>query len=83
MRQILIVLFALLIIGNNAQRKILTYLNYLQNEGYYDLIYQVKCGFGDDVAIYVCKALDDSPHCEEAVKVYMNSCIKEQKYIEF
>ena len=83
MRQILIVLLALLIVGNKAQKPILTYLNYLKNEGYYDLIYQIKCQFGDDIAIAFCEALVDSPQSEEIVRVYMNSCIKDQNHNDF
>ena len=50
--------------------------------GYYDLIYQANCKIGYDVAIGMCKALVDSPYCEEVIKVYMNSCNKDQKYID-
>ena len=81
MRQLLIVLFVLLIVGNKAQGPILTY-KYLQEGGYNDLIYQAKCGIGDDIAIDICRALVDSPYCEEVVRVYMDSCINDQKYID-
>ena len=63
---------ALLILGNKAQGPILI-VKYFQDNGYYNLIYQANCRIGYDVAIDICKALVDSPYCEEAVKVYMNS----------
>ena len=85
MRKIIIVLLALLIVANKAEceqmNSINNLLNDLQKEGYYDLIYQIKCNWGDDIAIDVCRRLVDSPHSEEIIRVYMNSCINDQKDI--
>ena len=50
-----------------------TFLNYLQEKGYYDLIQAVKTYFGDDVAISVCQELVQSNDCETVVRIYMTN----------
>ena len=51
-----------------------TFLNYLQSFGYYKVFDEVKCKFGDDVAIELCRLFTRSPHCEEVLRVYMPKC---------
>ena len=46
-------------------------LDFLQENGYYDIIQSIKNIFGDDIAIDVCKELAKSNNCEEVVRVYM------------
>ena len=48
------------------------FIIYLQENGYYELINDVKCQLTTDVAIEVCKILTESPHCEEVVRIYMS-----------
>ena len=48
-------------------------LDYLQETGYYEIIYQVKKHFGDDVAIDFCKGIVKTTQCNEVVRVYMST----------
>ena len=48
-----------------------SFLDYLQETGYYDLIQVIKNTFGDNVAIDVCKELAKNSDCECLVRVYM------------
>ena len=57
----------------NGTYSIDVFLEYLQNEGYYDLLLEIKNSLGDDVAIYMCKELVKSDDCDIVVKVYMTS----------
>ena len=59
--------------GDNSKD---TFLNYLQEKGYYDIIHSVKVLFGDDIAIDVCLELIQSDDCKEVVRVYMPGEIK-------
>ena len=48
------------------------FLQYLQNEGYYDLLLEIKIIFGDDVAINVCKELvKNNKDCETVIRIYL------------
>ena len=77
MKYSIILLLSLLIatnedIGDNYE--INTFISYLQKTGYYELLYEVKCAFGKDVAIEFCLELVSSPFCEEVVRVYLPNC---------
>ena len=48
-----------------------SFLDYLQQTGYYDLIQEIKNSFGDDIAIAVCEELVQSNDCEIVVRIYM------------
>ena len=48
-------------------------VDYIQKNGYWDIIYNVKIYFCDDVAIDVCIALTNSRDCEEVVRIYMSA----------
>ena len=48
-----------------------TLLNFLQSTGYYEIIYETKLYFGDDVAIAICQEIVQTKHCYEVVTVYM------------
>ena len=50
-------------------------LDYLQENGYYDIILQIKIYLGDDVAIEVCKQFIATYDCDIIVRVYMDSHI--------
>ena len=61
------------------------FVNYLQENNYWEILVQVSVYFGDDVAIEVCKSFVPSPHCEEVVRVYIQASAnskmrKEGKY---
>ena len=49
-----------------------SFLDYLQEKGYYDIIQSVKIYFGDDVAIDICKKLAPTIDCITVVRVYMD-----------
>ena len=50
-----------------------TFLEYIQNSGYYEIFLQIKYYYGDDVAIATCKELVQSNDCDYLVKVYFPS----------
>ena len=50
-----------------------SFLDYLQETGYYDIMQSIKLYFGDDVAIDICQELVHSNDCETIVRVYMTS----------
>ncbi len=47
-------------------------LNFLQSEGYYEIIYEIKLYFGDDVAIAFCKEIVQTEDCDIVVRIYMS-----------
>lgn len=49
-------------------------IDYLQINGNYDIIYLIKCCFGDEVAIEYCRNIVETDHCNEVVKIYMANC---------
>ena len=71
-------LFYMILLLSNVEVKggdysIDTFLDFLQEKGYYDIIQSVKVYFGDDIAIDVCKELVQNNHCEDVVRIYMTS----------
>ena len=79
MKSAIFILLAVLIaterdMGN--QYSINTFLDYLQETGYYDLIYDIKCIFDTEIAIDFCLEYVGSPHCEEVVRIYMPDCFR-------
>ena len=48
-----------------------TFINYLQNNGIWEILVEIKKYYGTDVAIELCKEFAKSPHCEEVVRVYI------------
>ena len=78
MKYTIILLFVLLLVtkedlGDNYT--INTFLKYLQENGYYEVINEIKCEISTDVAIEFCEILTESPHCEEVVRVYMTCSV--------
>ena len=76
MKYTIILLLVLLILSkedDNLKIKfsLNTFLNYIQQIGFYNLFNEVKCALGDDVSIELCKEFCESPYCEEVVRVYM------------
>ena len=81
MKQTIILLLALLIATTYegpkniiTQFSIYTFLNYLHENDYYDLIYWAKCSYGDDIAIGLCEDLVSSVFCESTARIYMPEC---------
>ena len=52
------------------------FINNLEKEGYYEILFYIKCNFGDDVTIAVCQEFVQSKDCEIYVKVYLPSCVQ-------
>ena len=75
-------LLALLIVGNINldDYSIKSFLKYLHENGYYELIYEIKCHLGSDVANEFCVLFFESPYCEEVVRVYMSKCPSSNPY---
>ena len=48
------------------------YIDYLQENGYWSIIREVKLNFGKTVSIEFCLELVPSPHCEETVLTYID-----------
>ena len=68
-------LFIIFILSNvgakGSSYSIDTFLDYLQEKQYYEIILQVKLRFGDDVAISVCISFIANNQCEDVVRIYM------------
>ena len=59
------------------------FINYLQENNYWEILEKVSIYFGNDISIEVCKSFVPSPHCEEVVRVYISTGSKgEQEYLE-
>lgn len=56
-----------------SQYSINSFLNYLQQTGYYDIFEQIKIIYGSDYAIAACEEFTPSKYCKEAVLVYMSA----------
>lgn len=54
-----------------SQYSINSFLNFLQETGYYEIIAQIKILYESDYAIAVCKEFTKSVYCKEAVLIYM------------
>ena len=69
---ILSLLFEVKIQDITAQQySINTFINYLQDNGYWEMFFEVKNFFGVDVTVEFCNTFVPSPHCEEVVNVYL------------
>ena len=73
MKYTIILLLTLLIVTKEGENpySINPFIEYLQENGYYELINDVKCKITTDVAIEVCEMLVESGHCEEVTRIYM------------
>ena len=77
MKVIRYLLYMMLLMSNievlRGDYSIDSFLDYLQESEYYNLIQAIKNNFGDDVAMDVCKELFKSNDCETVVRVYMTN----------
>ena len=48
-------------------------INYLQEKGLYEFLFEVKSYYGNDVSISICKQLVKSNDCETLVRVYISA----------
>ena len=71
MKVIIFLLFVIFAFSGDATYSIDALLDYLQETGFYEIIFQVKNNFGNDVAIDFCKGIVKNAHCEEVIRVYM------------
>ena len=72
MKIFIILLFTLIYaFHTESSYSIVSLIDYLIGNGYYELIQQVKMVFGNDVAIDVCISIVETSQCEEIVRVYM------------
>ena len=78
-KMIFLLLFTLLIVENHADSfldnySIFQFIDYLMENGFYDLIYWSKCEYDNDIAIYTCLEFAPSIHCGPVVRDYMKDC---------
>ena len=71
MKVLVFLLFIVFTFNGDNSFSIDALLDYFQETGFYEIIYQVKMNFGDDVAIDFCKEIVRNTQCEEVVRVYM------------
>ena len=69
MKVITFLLFVIFAFSRDTTYSIDALLDYLQETGYYEIIYQVKKHFGDDVAIDFCEGIVRTTQCEQVVRV--------------
>ena len=76
MKLFIFLLFSLFFTINNSY-SIKVFINFLQEKGWWDIIYNIKITYCDDIAIDVCTTLTESPSdCVEVVRIYMDSSPK-------
>ena len=76
MKAILLLLLSLIILKANSQSNdeysINSFLDYLQESGYYEVIFGIKLSYGNDYAIGFCKTyVAMTSDCELVVVIYM------------
>ena len=76
MKAILLLLLSLIILKANSQNNnnysIDSFLDYLQESGYYEVIFGIKLSYGNDYAIGFCKTyVAMTSDCELVVVIYM------------
>ena len=70
---IICLLFIVKIQDTTAENySIQTFINYIQDMGYWEIFTQVSLLFGIDVSIDFCKTIVQSPHCDETIRVYIS-----------
>ena len=55
------------------------FINYLQENNYWEILVQVSIYFGNDISIEICKSFVPSPHCEEVVRIYISPAYTRMK----
>ena len=74
MKAFMVLIISLLIVEDiKADYSIDTFINFLEEKKYYDIIVIIKEYYWADVAIDVCKGLVPSNDCETFVRVYIPS----------
>ena len=78
MKSSLIIILTLLLftkIQNTAYESfsISNFIDFIQENGIWEILFQVRLYFGVDISIELCRDFSESPHCEEVVRVYMNN----------
>ena len=74
MKLLLFLFLSLLLNIQNGSYSIKPFLDYLQEKGYWDILFNIRSIFGNEVAIDICIKLTESPSdCEEVFRVYMTT----------
>ena len=74
MKALFIILLSLIIVLDvKADYSFETFINYLQEKGYFELFEQIKHYYGNDIAIEFCKELIKSADCEQVIRIYISS----------
>ena len=68
-----LLLIAFLFTIGHSTYSINALIDYLQESGYYDIIYYIQTCLGNDVAIEFCRQIVETEHCDEVVKVYIDN----------
>ena len=71
MKVLALLLSLLMILDVKTDFSIESFINYLQEKGYYDLLVEIKRYYGKDVAIDVCKEIIQSTDCETIIRIYI------------
>ena len=72
MKSLITLLLTLLAVSNiKGDYSINTFINFLQENGIYDLLVEIKYYCGLEISISFCKELYPTNDCETVVKIYM------------
>ncbi len=63
--------------SNGNDYSIEAFLSYIEENGYYSILHEIKCNLGDDVAISFCKEFIKSNDCDLYIRVYLICSKKE------
>ena len=62
--------FFLIIVNTKEDYTFETLFNYLQDEGFLDILLQIKINLGGDIAISMCKEIVKTQQCETIIKIF-------------
>ena len=69
----LIILSFIVINANEAFNSLISFLNYIEDRGFYDFFSEVKKLLGEDICISFCLDIFGSNLCDEVIRVYIPS----------
>ena len=73
MKVLALLLSLLIVLDAKTDYSIESFINYLQEKGYYNLLVEIKRYYGKDVAIDVCREIIQSKDCETLIKIYIQN----------
>ena len=68
-----LILCSLIVLNVKADYSIESFINYMQEKGYYDLLGIIKYYYGYDIAIDFCLSLVETNDCEVLIRIYIPS----------